>query len=154
MAPLSRAGILSLTALTLHYCVLSITLHIARSTPGPKFHASSAVWLTELFKMILAGGLVLWSGELRPRAAERRRMREDGWEPLDGMDSNADQSGRGVYNSGEYDNHQQLNDNSNDEKHDQSPDHFGIGQHDKDEWLELNESIPSKLSIQPRARSR
>lgn len=67
-----RAGIFSLVALTLHYTVLSIVLHIARSAPGPKFHASSAVWLTELFKMVVAASLVLWTGELRPRAMELR----------------------------------------------------------------------------------
>ncbi|KAM0789843.1 hypothetical protein ACM66B_006690 [Microbotryomycetes sp. NB124-2] len=75
MAPLSRAGLLSLVALTLHYSVLSIVLHVSRRSSGPRYHASSAILVTELFKAALAAAFVLLSGELRPRVAERKRAR-------------------------------------------------------------------------------
>lgn len=62
-------------ALTLHFSVLSIVLHISRSTTtGSPYHASSAIFLTELFKIVLAGALVLGTGELRPRMADRKRL--------------------------------------------------------------------------------
>ncbi|SGY85540.1 BQ5605_C009g05762 [Microbotryum silenes-dioicae] len=69
-----RAGVLSLLALTLHYSVLSIMLHVSRSMPGARYHASSAIALTEFFKIIVALALVAWSGELRPTVSERQRL--------------------------------------------------------------------------------
>lgn len=72
-----RSAILALTALTLHFSVLSITLHISRASPGPRYKASSAVVLTEALKIIVAIALIFASGELRPTAQERRRIR---WE--------------------------------------------------------------------------
>lgn len=72
-----RAGVLALVALTLHYSVLSLVLHISRTTPGARYHASSAIFLTELFKVLVSFGLVLCSGELRPRVGEKKR---DAWE--------------------------------------------------------------------------
>lgn len=64
-------------ALTLHYSVLSIVLHLSRSTPGARYHASSAIALTEFFKIVVCLALVLNSGELRGSVLERRRLR---WE--------------------------------------------------------------------------
>ncbi|BGP03760.1 Nucleotide-sugar transporter-domain containing protein [Rhodotorula toruloides] len=75
MAPLSRPAILSLTALTIHYSVLSIVLHISRTAPGRRYHASSAIFLTELGKIIVSWGLVLCTGELRGAVRERKRLR-------------------------------------------------------------------------------
>ncbi|BGP51986.1 hypothetical protein JCM10450v2_007957 [Rhodotorula kratochvilovae] len=76
MAPLSRPAILSLAALTLHYSVLSIVLHVSRTTPGRRYHASSAIFLTELGKILVSLVLVLTTGELRGAVRERRRIRE------------------------------------------------------------------------------
>ncbi|GAA6025324.1 hypothetical protein JCM10207_006246 [Rhodosporidiobolus poonsookiae] len=76
MPPLSRPAILSLTALTLHFSVLSIVLHISRTLPGKRYHASSAIFLTELGKIIVSWGLVLWTGELRQAVHERRKIRQ------------------------------------------------------------------------------
>ncbi|BGP27890.1 UDP-galactose transporter [Rhodotorula toruloides] len=75
MAPLSRPAVLSLTALTIHYCVLSIVLHISRTAPGRRYHASSAIFLTELGKIIVSWGIVLCTGELRGAVQERKRLR-------------------------------------------------------------------------------
>ncbi|GAA5839854.1 hypothetical protein JCM9279_005188 [Rhodotorula babjevae] len=75
MAPLSRPAILSLAALTLHYSVLSIVLHVSRTTPGRRYHASSAIFLTELGKILVSLALVLVTGELRPAVRERRHLR-------------------------------------------------------------------------------
>ena len=75
MAPLSRPAILSLAALTLHYSVLSIVLHVSRTTPGRRYHASSAIFLTELGKILVSLALVLVTGELRPAVRERRHVR-------------------------------------------------------------------------------
>lgn len=72
---MTRAGIISLVALTLHFSVLSLTLHVARKTTS--FHASSAIFLTELFKIVLAGAITLWTGELRPRVMELKRSRAE-----------------------------------------------------------------------------
>ncbi|GAA6052845.1 hypothetical protein JCM3770_006278 [Rhodotorula araucariae] len=76
MAPLSRPAIMSLAALTLHYSVLSIVLHVSRTTPGRRYHASSAIFLTELGKILVSLVLVLTTGELRGAVRERRRVRE------------------------------------------------------------------------------
>ncbi|GAA6042392.1 hypothetical protein JCM8097_004494 [Rhodosporidiobolus ruineniae] len=76
MAPLSRAALLSLTALTLHYSVLSIVLHLSRTLPGRRYHASSAIFLTELGKILVSLLLVLWTGELRTAVRERLKLRE------------------------------------------------------------------------------
>ncbi|BGO95896.1 hypothetical protein JCM10020v2_007623 [Rhodotorula toruloides] len=65
MAPLSRPAIL----------VLSIVLHISRTAPGRRYHASSAIFLTELGKIIVSWGLVLCTGELRGAVRERKRLR-------------------------------------------------------------------------------
>ncbi|SCV74579.1 BQ2448_7608 [Microbotryum intermedium] len=74
MTHLSRVGVLSLLALTLHYSVLSIMLHVSRSMSGARYHASSAIALTEFFKIVVALALVAWSGELRPTVSERQRL--------------------------------------------------------------------------------
>ncbi|GAA6009438.1 uncharacterized protein JCM10292_004292 [Rhodotorula paludigena] len=78
MAPLSRPAILSLVSLTLHFSVLSIVLHISRTTtaPGARYHASSAIFLTELGKILVSFVLVVASGELRTAVRERHRVRE------------------------------------------------------------------------------
>ncbi|GAA5877062.1 hypothetical protein JCM8547_007296 [Rhodosporidiobolus lusitaniae] len=76
MAPLSRPAILSLTALTLHFSILSIVLHISRTRPGRRYHASSAIFLTELGKILVSFFLVLFTGELRTAVRERRKLRE------------------------------------------------------------------------------
>ncbi|GAA5833644.1 hypothetical protein JCM11251_003192 [Rhodosporidiobolus azoricus] len=75
MAPLSRPAILSLTALTLHFSVLSIVLHLSRTLPGRRYHASSAIFLTEAGKILVSFLLVLSTGELRPAVRERLKLR-------------------------------------------------------------------------------
>ncbi|KAK4056347.1 hypothetical protein OIO90_002490 [Microbotryomycetes sp. JL221] len=75
MAPLSKPALLSLIALTLHYSVLSVVLHVSRQGSGPRYHASSAILCTELCKAALAATIVLFSGEMRPRMADRKRAR-------------------------------------------------------------------------------
>ncbi|BGP20479.1 hypothetical protein JCM10213v2_008640 [Rhodosporidiobolus nylandii] len=76
MAPLSRPAILSLTALTLHFSVLSIVLHLSRTLPGRRYHASSAIFLTEAGKILVSFVLVLLSGELRQAVRERVKVRQ------------------------------------------------------------------------------
>ncbi|GAA5988482.1 hypothetical protein JCM11641_007166 [Rhodosporidiobolus odoratus] len=76
MAPLSRPAVLSLTALTLHFSILSIVLHLSRTLPGRRYHASSAIFLTELGKIFVSFLLVLSTGELRQAVRERRKIRE------------------------------------------------------------------------------
>lgn len=71
-----RTGLLSLVALTLHFSVLSLTLHVARQQT-PRFHASSAIFLTELLKIMVAISLTLCTGELRPRIMEQKRTRAE-----------------------------------------------------------------------------
>ncbi|GAA5927500.1 hypothetical protein JCM1841_000942 [Sporobolomyces salmonicolor] len=75
MAPLTRPALLSLVALTLHYSVLSLVLHYSRTLPGPRYHASSAIFLTELGKILVSLALVLRTGELRGYVRERARIR-------------------------------------------------------------------------------
>ncbi|KAI5481611.1 UDP-galactose transporter [Pseudohyphozyma bogoriensis] len=75
MAPLSKTAILSLVALTLHFSILSIVLHVSLRPAAVKFHASSCVVLTELFKIATAAFLVFWTRELRPAILEIKRER-------------------------------------------------------------------------------
>lgn len=94
--PTNSAAIWSLGALTLHFSVLSILLHISRhsAAPGRGYHASvvssirpfpssldflltcpQAVALTELGKILVSIILIFWTGELRARMADKRRER-------------------------------------------------------------------------------
>ncbi|KAK4051525.1 hypothetical protein OIV83_002665 [Microbotryomycetes sp. JL201] len=50
-------------------------MHVSRRSSGPQFHASSAIFVTEVCKAVLAALFVLLSGELRPRVQERKRAR-------------------------------------------------------------------------------
>ncbi|KAK4700123.1 hypothetical protein P7C70_g6129, partial [Phenoliferia sp. Uapishka_3] len=77
MAPLSRTALFALAALTIEYSLLSIVLNISRqpSHGRPPFHASSAVLLTELSKIVVSLLLVFWSRELRPKILERKKIR-------------------------------------------------------------------------------
>ncbi|GAA5917865.1 hypothetical protein JCM5296_006661 [Sporobolomyces johnsonii] len=77
MAPLTRPALLSLVALTLHYSVLSLVLHYSRTLPGPPYHASSAIFLTELGKILVSLALVLRSGELTGYVRDRARLRAE-----------------------------------------------------------------------------
>lgn len=84
MAPLSKLALLSLVSLTLQYSLLSIVLHLSlhsssspSSTPSSKYHTSSLVFLTELFKILLALFCVYFSKELRPGILDIKRLK---WE--------------------------------------------------------------------------
>lgn len=68
---------MALAALTVEYSVMSIVLHISRQPKAdgrPQFHASSAVLLTEFFKIIVSTVLVFWSRELRPKMLEMKKV--------------------------------------------------------------------------------
>ncbi|KAM0749148.1 hypothetical protein T439DRAFT_327640 [Meredithblackwellia eburnea MCA 4105] len=80
MAPLTRTGMFACLALTFEYALLSIVLNISRQpTSGSNnvrtYHGSSAVLLTELFKIIVSTLLVLWTRELRPKMLEMKKQR-------------------------------------------------------------------------------
>lgn len=74
---LDRAGILSLVALTLHYSCFAIVLHVSRTTPGTRYSASSAIFLTEVVKILASIGLVAATGELHDAAMQRKRLGEE-----------------------------------------------------------------------------
>lgn len=74
---LDRAGILSLVALTLHYSCFAIVLHVSRTTPGARYSASSAIFLTEVVKILASIGLIAVTGELHDAAIQRKRLGEE-----------------------------------------------------------------------------
>lgn len=77
---MNRPAILSLTALTLHISVLSIVLYLSTRSAKPKsssYKASSAVFITELLKVIVCILFTFLNGELRPIGFERKRIRNE-----------------------------------------------------------------------------
>lgn len=75
MARPTTPALVALAALTLHYSVLSIILHLSLRS-HLRYHPSLLVLLTELTKVALSAALVFWNGELRTRVRETREMRE------------------------------------------------------------------------------
>ncbi|GAA5982538.1 hypothetical protein JCM10908_006690 [Rhodotorula pacifica] len=75
--PIPKAGVLSLVALTVHSSCFSIVLHIARTTPGGHFNASSSIFLAEVVKIFVSIGLVAATGELHEATVRRKQLQEE-----------------------------------------------------------------------------
>ncbi|GAA5912959.1 uncharacterized protein JCM6883_006270 [Sporobolomyces salmoneus] len=72
----NRLQLVLCSSLTLHYSILSLALHYCSQARQAQFHPSTAIFFTELGKIIVSLSLIASTGELRESVKERRRIRE------------------------------------------------------------------------------